>query len=146
MALPALILREAANCGGFVFKNLKNGVELGDLEQVLHALVQVEQLQLPTLVSYCRKSGHEFSNAGAIDVGHVGQIEENLFLPLAHLLAQCFAENAGPFPQSNSSHSIHHAYITHLASCQFYTHGNEPPCTVNLSIRLADLYHSDFGA
>src|SRR5690349_6142281 len=39
-------LGEAANCGSLVFEHLEHGVELGDLQQILHALAQPQQLQL----------------------------------------------------------------------------------------------------
>ena len=43
-APPAQKLREAADSGGFVFEYFKNGIKLGDLEQILYPLIQVEQL------------------------------------------------------------------------------------------------------
>ena len=47
-----LVLTKSANSRSFVVFNVENGIELGDLQQVVHFLGQVQQLQFATLVAH----------------------------------------------------------------------------------------------
>ena len=46
-----------------VILHVKDGVELGDLEEVVHFLGQVQQLQFAALVAYRGKCAYQLANA-----------------------------------------------------------------------------------
>ena len=90
-------LVEAADGGGIVVKHLKDGVELGDLQQVLDALGEVEQFEGAALVSDGGETGDELTDAGAIDVVHFGEVQENLLVAAGGKFADLLAEGGGAF-------------------------------------------------
>jgi hypothetical protein len=47
-----LVLTKGAHSRSFVVFNVENGIELGDLQQVVHFLGQVQQLQFATLIAH----------------------------------------------------------------------------------------------
>jgi hypothetical protein len=55
---------------GFVVLHVEDGVELGDLEQVVDFAGQVEQLQLAALVADSGVGAHQLADARAVDLIH----------------------------------------------------------------------------
>src|SRR5215472_5063219 len=54
-----------------VVLDVEDGVELGDLEQVVNFLGEVEQLELAALVANGSERADQLADTGAVDVGHV---------------------------------------------------------------------------
>src|SRR5262249_24393410 len=52
----------------FVVLHVEDGVQLCDLQQVMHLLGQVQQFQFPTLIADGGVSAHQLADPGAIDV------------------------------------------------------------------------------
>ena len=71
-------LGEAANRGRFVVKDLENRVQLRDLQQIFHALGQVQELQLATLIGHARKSGNHLADARAVDIADIAKVQKQL--------------------------------------------------------------------
>src|SRR3989442_9241646 len=58
-------LLKAAHGSAFIGVNVKYGEQFGDLEQVVHSLSEVEQLQLPALACDRGIAAHQFADARA---------------------------------------------------------------------------------
>src|SRR5205814_7052472 len=76
--LPNPDLYETADGASFVLMYVEDGVKLRDLQQVFDPLIEVEQLQIPAAVGHCCEPRHQFADAGAVDVGHLSQVEQDL--------------------------------------------------------------------
>src|SRR5450755_46925 len=66
-----------------VVLHIKDGIELGDLQQIVHFLGEVEQLKVTALLAHGGESAYQFANARAVNVVNLGEVEENLLLTLA---------------------------------------------------------------
>ena len=56
------LLRERLDRGGFVVLHVEHGVQLGDLQQVVNFLGQVEQLEFTALILHCGKGADQFAD------------------------------------------------------------------------------------
>src|SRR5215813_5808816 len=79
---------EAANGSSFVFVDIEHGVQLCNLQQILHALVQAEQLQLPAAIGHGREARHQLADPRAVNVGDLAQVEQDLLLVFADHITQ----------------------------------------------------------
>src|SRR4051812_33774692 len=61
-----------------VVVDVEDGVELGDLHQVVDALGEIEELQLPAAVLYRCEGTGQLAEAGAVDIGDFSEVQENL--------------------------------------------------------------------
>src|SRR6266567_2992538 len=100
-------LPERLNRRGFVVPNVKNRIELGDLQQVVDLLGQIEQLQFATLVLYRGVGADQLADARTVNVVDVPQIEQNFFLPLGEQVFHRVPQDYAAFPQSDPSAAIH---------------------------------------
>src|SRR5690349_14015766 len=75
---------EAADGVGLVVVALENGEELGDGQQVLDALGEVQQAHVAALPLHRRVRAHHLAQPGAVDVGNVGQVQNELLAALEH--------------------------------------------------------------
>src|SRR5665213_384682 len=62
----------------FVIVNVEDGVELGDLQQVLDLLGELQQLEGAAGIFDGRQGADKLANTGAVDVIDVRQIEKYL--------------------------------------------------------------------
>lgn len=100
-------LLEAANSGAFVAENFENGEQLRELEQVVNLFCQMKQLELAAPAFGSGISAHELADAGAVDVIHVAQIQDNLGVFIVKQAADGFAEKSAPVAQRNLSAKVH---------------------------------------
>src|SRR2546423_3488250 len=125
----------------FVVLNIEDGVQLGDLEQVVDFLGQLEQLELAALVADAGKGAHQFSDAGAVNVSYVAQVEQDLVAPLAHQVLDCLAQHHAAFAQGNTTAQVHNGDVIHLPAASFHCHfrsssefaASRPTCFTNLT-------------
>src|SRR5690348_6692241 len=73
-------LAEGADGLGFVIGNVKDGVELGDLHDVMDLAGEVEQLHIALMLADGGEGADKGAEAGAVDVGDVVKIEKDLLL------------------------------------------------------------------
>ena len=66
--------------GEFVFFDVKDGVELGDLKDVGNFFGEAEEFEFAASVADGGEAADEFSDAGGIDVIDVGEVEDDFFL------------------------------------------------------------------
>src|SRR5262245_15474189 len=75
---------EAANGVRLVVVRLEHRQQLGDGQEVRDALRQAEQLQASALAADRREGPDNLSQAGAVDVGDVGEVQDELLVALQH--------------------------------------------------------------
>ena len=56
-------LLKRLHCGGFVVLHVKNRVQLGDLQQVMDFLGEIQQFEFAALVTHGGKSANQFADA-----------------------------------------------------------------------------------
>jgi hypothetical protein len=100
--------------GRFLVVDFEDGVQLGDLKQVLDALVETEQLQLSAVVGHRSKPGDELPNTGAVDVGDVPEIEQQLLMSGRGKIADGVAESARALSQRDSATCIDYGHVAYL--------------------------------
>ena len=76
----------------FVVLDVKNGIELRDVENVVNFLGEVHKLELPAILLHRNKAAHQLSDPGTVDVAYFGKIEQDFLLILTdepgHSVAQ----------------------------------------------------------
>src|SRR5271170_4421786 len=72
------LLGERRNRRRFVVFDVEDGVQLGDLQQIVDFLGQVQQLQFAAAVLDRREGADQFTDARAVDVADVAQVQEDL--------------------------------------------------------------------
>jgi len=66
--------------GELVVLNVEDGVELGDVENVVNFLGKAQEFEFATRVPNGRVATHQFAHAGGIDVIDLGEVQDNFFL------------------------------------------------------------------
>ena len=89
--------------GEFVFFDIEDGVELGDLEDVANFLGEAEEFEFATGVADGGEAADQFADAGGVEVIDVGEIEDNFFLARGDELADGVAELTGFVAESDAS-------------------------------------------
>src|SRR5258708_1159536 len=117
-----LVARKRAERRFLVLKHFEHGIELGDLQEAVDLLRQVQEFKFSRLPARRNKRADQLPETGAVDVGHGLQVEQDLFLPFgdqgANLLPQqdrVFAEYQAPIHIENS-----HAIL--LPRVDFHSH------------------------
>src|ERR1035441_2986933 len=83
MPLPSMTVRaglshrEAAYGRGLILKHLEDGVPFGELQKIMHALGEVQQFHLASGSGDSRVRGYQFTEARAVHVGNVGQVQND---------------------------------------------------------------------
>jgi hypothetical protein len=72
--------------------NLEEGVELRELEQRLEVVVQVREPELTALLADLFGEGHQYAEAGAVDVAGLGKVDEELSLAALQLVDHLLLE------------------------------------------------------
>src|ERR1035438_1498077 len=119
-ATPGLF--EGTDGGSFVVPDIEDGVELGDLEEVVDLLGEVEQLEFAAGVPDRGKSTDQFADAGAIDVVNVSEVQQNFFRSLSEHIVDGVAQRDTAFPQGDASTKVEDGDSVHLAGCDFHAH------------------------
>src|SRR5260370_11271861 len=80
-------LLERFDRGSFVVFHVEDGVKLGDLQQVVHLLGEVQQLEFATLILGRGEGADQLADSRAVNIVDVLQIQDNLFVAFAQHLA-----------------------------------------------------------
>src|ERR1700760_4061109 len=97
------LLGERGDGGCFVVLNIKDGVKLGDLEQVMNLLGEVQQLQFAALVADCGVGADQLTDARAVDVVDVAEVQQNKLCTLREQVTGGVAELNTAFAEGNAS-------------------------------------------
>src|SRR5579862_3652566 len=115
-------MAEGCDGAGLVVLNVKDGVQLGDLQQIVDLLGQVQQLQLAALVADGGKRADQLTDAGAVDVADVAQVQQNLLLPFAQQVFDGVAQYDTALAQGDPPAQIDDGDAVNLPSACFHAH------------------------
>src|ERR1019366_4529191 len=103
--------------------DLEDGEQIGEVQALAHALVQVQELQLRSKPLADRVARHELPRARAVDGGHLGEVEEDLLPALGEKLVHDVAENL----VADSHEELPREVDDHDVVCfaDFYVHQGE---------------------
>jgi len=112
----------AVDGGPFFGLNVEDGVEPRDLEDVVDALGQVQEFQLAAGGADSGESADQFADAGAVDIVHVGEIQQDLLFSRGDQFLDGVAEGRASFTESDSTTEIDDRYATVVPNCSMKGH------------------------
>ena len=115
-------LLEAFYGGGFIVFHVEDGVEFGDLQQVVHFLGEMEQFEFAALILGGGEGADQFTDARAIDVIDLAEIEDDFFVALRKQIANGVAHHDAAFAKSDAAAGIHDGDSVDLPSAKFHAH------------------------
>src|SRR5205085_10475855 len=105
-----------------VFVNVEDGIKLGDLQQILDAMSQIQQLQMPAAIGNSGIGRHELSDSRAVDIRYVFQVQEYVLVAILYQITKGVAQGARTFAQRDPPRHVDDGDIPYLPSSQLYTH------------------------
>src|SRR6185437_9078629 len=137
--LTLWLLLERPHRGGLIIPYVEHGIEFGDLEQIMHLLGEVEQLQLSALIANGGESADQFTDPGAVNISNVAQVQQDLLFSPAYQISDGIPEHYAAFSQGDASHHVHHRDAIHLPTACLHGHCNSssfaalrPRCLINV--------------
>jgi len=115
-------LLEGFDGGGFVVLHVKDGVELGDLEQIVHLLGEVEEFEFAALILGGGEGADQFADAGAVDVVDLGQVQDDFLIAFGKQFAHGVAQSDAAFAQGDASAAVNNRDAVDLPSAKFHAH------------------------
>src|SRR6266496_1921287 len=115
-------LFERFDGSGFVVFYVEDGIELGDLEQVIDLLGEIQQLEFAALILGGSEGADQFADAGAIDVINFGQVQHDLLVALAKQVAHRVAKDDAAFAEGDAAAAIHNGNAIHLPTTNLHGH------------------------
>src|SRR5215469_11345234 len=134
-------LLERLDGGGFVVFHVEDGIELGDLQQIVDLLGQVQQLEFATLVLGGGKGADQLADSGAVDIVHIGQIQHDLLIAFRQQVAHRVAKDDTAFAERDAAAAIDDGHPIDLPCTNLHCHweASLPPavcpwtCLISLS-------------
>ena len=83
--------------------NLEDGNETCDLQQLMHALGQAQELQIPSLFAHRGQARHQRPKADTVNVGDLPEVEDQTPGAGIDQLFDLTAKSLGLAPQGNTS-------------------------------------------
>jgi len=111
---------EGFDGGEFVLFDVEDGVELGDVENVADFLGEAGEFEFAAGVADGGEAADELADAGAVDVGDVGEIEDDFFLALADEIADGIAKCAGGIAEDDLSGDVDDGDVGNFAGGEFH--------------------------
>jgi len=106
----------------FVVFDVEDGVELGDVEDVVDFLGEVEELEFAAGVADGGEAADEFSDAGAVDVVDAGEVEDDFFLAGGNKGADGVAQDADFIAQDNAALNVEDGDVRDFAGVDSQRH------------------------
>src|SRR5262249_42722662 len=100
---------------GLGIVGLEHRQQLGDREQVLDLFGQVEELEAPALAADGGVAAHDLAQAGRVDVGHFGKVQQDLGLTGIHQLGHGIPQGVVPFAYEDLPVQIQNDDVIDLA-------------------------------
>jgi len=114
---------EGADGGELVVFDVEDGVELGDVEDVLDLLGKVEEFEFSAGVADGGEAADKFADAGAVDVVDALEVEDDFFLALGDEVADGVAEVADFVAEHNASGDVENGDVSNFAGFDGQGHG-----------------------
>jgi hypothetical protein len=92
--------------GEFVVFDVEDGVELGDVEDVLNFLGEAEEFEFATGVADGGVAADQFADAGGVDVIDIGKIEDDFLFAFGDELVDGIAELSGFVAEGDASVNV----------------------------------------
>src|SRR4029077_19014810 len=115
----------------FVGVVLEDGVEVDAAEQVLDAGAQLQHLERAAVAAEFGVDAHQLADAGAIEMRHLGQVQQDVALALGKEVVQQIVERAG-LVRGNLPGNVHHGHIAIAARYGAEAHERLPGRGVSL--------------
>jgi len=113
---------EGADGGEFVVFDVEDGVELGDVEDVVNFLGEVEEFEFATGVADGGEAADEFSDAGAVDVVDADEVEDDLLFALGDQGADGVAEIADFVAEDDATSNVEDGDVSDFAGFDLQGH------------------------
>src|SRR6266849_2594736 len=106
----------------FVVLDIEDSVELRDLQQIVHFLGEVEQLQFAALVFGSGEGADKFADARAVDIVPFAAVQRNLLLSFGQQVADRIAQNHAAFAEGDPAAEVDYGDAIHLTSTGLHAH------------------------
>jgi len=100
----------------FVVLDIKNGVKLRDVENVVHFLGEVHKLELSAVLLHGNKAADQLADPGTVDVAHLGKIEQDLLLLLTDKPRHSVAQLRSLIPKNDAPADVEDGDMMTLAT------------------------------
>src|SRR5581483_625782 len=107
---------------GFVVLDVKDGIELCDLQQVVNFLRQVQKLEFPALIAHGGERADQLAYPGAVNVVHVAEVEKNALITLAKDVANRVTQDHATLAEGNAAAEIHNGDAIDLTRAALHGH------------------------
>ena len=111
--------------GEFVVADIEDGVELGDVENVVDFLGEVEELEFAAGVAHGGEAADELPDAGAVDVVDVGEVEDDFLFAFGDEIADGVAEVADFFAEDDASVDVEDGNVSNFAGIDLQGHDQD---------------------
>jgi len=101
--------------GEFVVLDVEDGVELGDLQDVVNFLGEAVKLEFAPRVADRGKAADQFADAGRVDVIDLGEVEDDLFLASGDELANGVAKLSGFVAEGDAAGEVEDGHVADFA-------------------------------
>jgi hypothetical protein len=106
----------------FVVADIEDGVELGDVEHVVHFLREVEQLEFASGVANGYEAAHKLADTGTVDVVDTGQVENDFLFVLTEEVADGAAQRVQLVAEDNAPVEVEDRDVIDLAFADVQAH------------------------
>jgi hypothetical protein len=101
--------------GEFVVFDVEDGVELGDLQDVVNFLGEAVKLKFAAGVADRGKAADQFADAGGVNVIDLGEVEDNLFLAGGDELTNGVAKLSGFVAEGDATDEVEDGDVADFA-------------------------------
>lgn len=109
---------EAADRRPLVGKDLKDGEQLRDLQKVMNLLCKMQQLQLAAFAAHGRVRAYKLADSRAIDVVHVGKVQDNLCVAFLQQLPDRLAQHGTAIAERDAAACVHDHDCAGISGCE----------------------------
>jgi hypothetical protein len=115
-----------------IILDFENGIQLGDLEQIVNVLAEVHQLESAAMIADRGVAAHQFPDAGAINVPNVAQIKQNVLVIRVGQAADNIADHIGSLAEPKLADDIYDDHIINRSRAGLDRHGCQPLSSCDL--------------
>ena len=108
----------------FVVADVEDGVELGDVEDVVDFGGEVEEFEFASGVADGGEAADQFADAGAVDVVDAGEVEDDLLFAFGDEGADGVAEIADFLAEDDAAGDIEDGDVSDFAGINLQGHGS----------------------
>jgi hypothetical protein len=118
---------KTADGTSFIVVYLKDGIQLGDLEEIVDALGEIEELELAVLAGDGGEGVDEFADAGGVDVVDFAEVEEELFVAGGDEAADGVTHERDAFAEGDATNGVDDGDVADLTGSEASTQGDDSP-------------------